>query len=711
MEESDKGRGEQRGSAPLGGEGGAARPVSWVCTNGRKYHRWSTYEEKRKAVRLFLEEGMPSEVVAAEVGVTHGTVFDWVRQYRENGEAGLRPKRHGFPPGRKPDAVGEKITSLKKNNPHFGAKRISQILRRLFLLKASPETVRRRLKKAGLGTKAKKARKRPKAKIHFFERTAPNETWQSDITQFRLLGHEAYIVGFIDDYSRYITGLGVFRTHTAERVLDVYRTAVADYGTPKEMLTDNGRQYANWRGMTRFQKALKQDKVHHIRSASHHPQTLGKIERFWKTIKEEFLERARFETFEEAQERIKYWIKFYNHKRPHSSLKGLCPAERYFSVQKEIGEAIRKGVEENVESLALRGIPSKPFYMVGQMGDQSVVMRTEKGKLKVLLGEGREMVYDLKENMNEDGRDNNGTEKTGVEGVQREGEMPGSIGGMVGQKDAKLAVPGAEHELGVDQRVGEAGAGRDDEGAGSGLEQDTGGRDPAGKADRRADREDRAGGTAAGSASELKESGDEDRNAGEELESGREVPGSAGDMDGADESGGGEPGDGDKRKSLDTVAGPGDGRDAGRIGTAAAEGEVSLSCAGEHGKETAGQEGAVEGNGGEIEAGEESDETGGEKRHTGVKESNGSGNGETSTGSPGAGRPDEGHGGGGEDGGEPQDVLQVGEKGALGDEGVAHGEGLGAAGSGGGYGERGAEAGDRGTEEGSALVGAEASHP
>jgi hypothetical protein len=69
--------------------------------------------------------------------------------------------------------------------------------------------------------------------------------------------------------------LGVYRGQTAENVLEVYRRAVGQYGAPKEMLTDNGRQYASWQGKTHFQHALARDRVHHIRSAPHHPMTLA----------------------------------------------------------------------------------------------------------------------------------------------------------------------------------------------------------------------------------------------------------------------------------------------------------------------------------------------------------------------------------------------------------------------------------------------------
>jgi len=54
--------------------------------------------------------------------------------------------------------------------------------------------------------------------------------------------------------------------------------------------------------------------------------------------------RARFETFEEARERIGHWVKHYNHRRPHQGLDGMCPADRFFSIQKELRATIERGV-------------------------------------------------------------------------------------------------------------------------------------------------------------------------------------------------------------------------------------------------------------------------------------------------------------------------------------------------------------------------------
>jgi transposase InsO family protein len=349
-------------------------------------------EFRLRIVRLFLEENYTQRMIADEFGVGKSTIGHWVRRYRNEGEEGLRdrpvPKRK---PTAKKSLVREKIVETKLANPRFGIRRIRDTLRRFLLLKTSAETVRKTLHAEGLADppQAKKPR-RSDPKPRFFERSTPNQLWQTDIFTFRLAGKNAYLIGFIDDYSRYLVGLQLYRSQTAEHVLETYRTAVGEYGVPKEMLTDNGRQYTNWRGTTRFEKEMAKDRVKHFRSRPHHPMTLGKIERFWKTIWGEFLSRAQFDTFEEARERVALWCKYYNHRRPHQGIGSLCPADRFFEVQGELRTVIERGVEDNALELALRGKPNPPFYMVGRFDGQSVVMHAEKGKLKLSL-DGQEV--------------------------------------------------------------------------------------------------------------------------------------------------------------------------------------------------------------------------------------------------------------------------------------------------------------------------------
>jgi hypothetical protein len=279
----------------------------------------------------------------------------------------------------------------------------------------------------------------------------------------------------IDDYSRYLVGLELYRSQTADQVIEVYRRAVGEYGVPKEVLTDRGRQYTNWRGTTRFERELGKDRVKHIKSQAHHPMTLGKIERFWKTIYEEFLVRAQFGSFEEAQERIRQWVKYYNHKRPHQGIGGLFPADRYFEIQGEMRKVMEKGIAENVLEMALRGKPREPFYMVGRMEGQSVVLRAEKGKLRLLVddedeGKTQELVYEVnpqKEKGEGGGKDREGGEADRREekaegfGAYGRGEVPGSIDAVDGAAEAGRGLPGDGGDVGSLAAVAGPGDGGD----------------------------------------------------------------------------------------------------------------------------------------------------------------------------------------------------------------------------------------------------------
>jgi len=454
--------GRKKGKSPP--EGGLRGPFG--------HAGWATFEQRRKAVKLYLEERVPSGLVAQEVGVTKGTVFDWVRQYREKGEAGLHPG-YGAVQRRHVNgaltAVQSKIVEVKRANPDFGVKRISQVLRRLFFVPASAETVRRTLHAKQLMPAAPKRVRRNPAKPRFFERSTPCQMWQSDIFPFHLRGQLAYLIGFIDDHSRYITGLELYRSQTAENVLEVYRRARGQYGAPKEMLTDNGRQYTNWRGKTQFERELQKDRVHHLRSSPHHPQTLGKIERFWKSIWEDFLNRAQFDTFESARERIAWWVRYYNYQRPHQGINGLCPADRFFAIQKELGEVMKRGLEANLKELALRGKAQEPVYVVGRVGDQSVVIRSEQGTVRMTVGEAepKAMGHEAQGGTHEHDDGEKGKADTAELQCGREGN--GDPGGLGGTATGEPGMPGTGCELGDLQQLGEAGDPGDPRNAGRGV--------------------------------------------------------------------------------------------------------------------------------------------------------------------------------------------------------------------------------------------------
>lgn len=408
-----------------------------------KSSRRYSFEEKLRAVKLHEQEGFPMDLVQRETGVGISSLWVWVRHYRAEGEEGLRREASPRPGRRLPTAVSEKILEVKRAHAHFGVKRIAEALRRWFLVGVSAETVRRRLHEAGLQQPRARG-PRNMTRPRFFERATPNQMWQSDIFTFRLGGRYAYIAAFMDDYSRYLTGLGLYRSPTAEAVIETYRRAVAEYQPPKEMLTDRGRQYTNWRGKSRFDCELQKDRVAHLVSRPQHPMTLGKVERFWSSLWQEFLVRAQFNSFEECEERLKLWVRYYNCRRPHQGIGGLCPADRFFEIAAEMKKTLQAGVAENVLELALRGQPRAPFYLVGRMEGQSVVLRAEKGKLKLSVDE-KELSYDL-----EKGRDqSDGVAQAAHAHAELLGvsEGAGSAGSVDGAGQACGRGAGAEDQL------------------------------------------------------------------------------------------------------------------------------------------------------------------------------------------------------------------------------------------------------------------------
>jgi transposase InsO family protein/transposase-like protein len=450
-------------------------------------------EIREKVARLHLEEGYTRGELSEEFHCSKNAVGNWIRQYQESGGEGSNPSGRGVAGGiRAPgdedsaskaktiNAVDAKIVELKETEPTHGIRRISDILKRFFFLKASPEKVRTVLHEAKLmSPPTAKRRTRNDPKPRFFERATPNQMWQSDICTFRLAGQNAYLIGFMDDYSRYMVGLGLYRSQTAENVLETLKTAVGEYGVPKEMLTDNGRQYTNWRGTTRFEKYLAQERMKHIKSSPHHPMTLGKIERFWQSIQQEFLFRAQFDSFESARERLALWTKYYNYKRPNQGIDGLCPADRYFEVQSELKKTLEKGVQENVLELALRGKPKSPFYMVGRLGGQNVAIRAEKGKIHMHVDEpgvpeGKVLEYDMNAEENNHGGDTTaepgacGAEAKAAEaGDSPAGEGQGGACDLDGAAEGERALPGFGSEPDPVGPLGGAGLGGDATGSGA----------------------------------------------------------------------------------------------------------------------------------------------------------------------------------------------------------------------------------------------------
>src|SRR5208337_2408031 len=109
--------------------------------------------------------------------------------------------------------------------------------------------------------------------------------WQGDWKEFELKGKKQWVIAFMDDSFRVITCYGVFDSPTTENTVAVLHESFAEYGTPREILTDHGTQFVSARDRENahyaFKEFLKQNGIKHIVTVVKHPQTNGKIERFF----------------------------------------------------------------------------------------------------------------------------------------------------------------------------------------------------------------------------------------------------------------------------------------------------------------------------------------------------------------------------------------------------------------------------------------------
>lgn len=180
--------------------------------------------------------------------------------------------------------------------------------------------------------------KRPKSATKRFCFGRPNECWQSDWTQWMLAdGTSVAIAGSLDDHSRYLAGLAAaVGAGTAELVWTVMLAGITECGIPSMSLTDNGFVYTGrLRGFeASFEAALRSLGVRTINSAPYHPQTCGKIERFWQTLKKWLTARDPAATIAELNTLLGQFRVFYNHQRPHRALAGATPAEAFSAGQK-----------------------------------------------------------------------------------------------------------------------------------------------------------------------------------------------------------------------------------------------------------------------------------------------------------------------------------------------------------------------------------------
>lgn len=372
--------GGQRGRRLVKKEAAAAAPV--------------TAEQRLLLLDTWQRSKLPAGDFAALVGVSKHTLYAWKKKFDSHGPAGLMDQPRGGARGsRLPDLTKRTILMLKETNPSWGCQKISDMLLRGPALPASASAVAHVLHEAGYEMEEVSTRPHPD-KVRSFERAAANQLWQTDLFTFMLKrqNRRVYLVAFMDDHSRFITGYGLHASQSSALVLEVLRAAITSYGNPQEILTDNGTQYVTWRGKSAFTKELEKRGIKQIVAAPRRPQTLGKIERFWGTLWRECVASAVFVDLGDAQRRIGWFIDHYNFQRCHQGIDGLVPADRFFGAASEVRRTLEARLAGNALELARNGVPKAPFYLTGQVGGKPFSVHAEGERVILTGAEGRQEI-------------------------------------------------------------------------------------------------------------------------------------------------------------------------------------------------------------------------------------------------------------------------------------------------------------------------------
>ena len=165
-----------------------------------------------------------------------------------------------------------------------------------------------------------------------FERATPNDLWQIDATRFLLEDEtEVWVIDILDDHARFCLAARVAPSPTGEAVWSSFESAISSYGLPRQVLSDNALCFTGrlHHVEVEFERRLERLGVKLIHSRPYHPETLGKLERFHRTLKEWMADFPLPSSVEELQSLIDVFRSHYNEERPHQALDDETPAERY----------------------------------------------------------------------------------------------------------------------------------------------------------------------------------------------------------------------------------------------------------------------------------------------------------------------------------------------------------------------------------------------
>jgi transposase InsO family protein len=296
-------------------------------------------------IQRVVEAGRPVAHVAREMGISRATGYKWLRRYREQGLTGLedRSSRPHRSPRRVPEALERQVLELRTEHK-AGPWRIG------IELGLATSTVHRVLVRHGVNRLSWLDRPSGRV-IRRYERSRPGELVHVDTKKLgripdgggwrahgraacpdrrRTIGFE-YVHSMVDDYSRLAYSEIHDREDAAASTAFLQRALrfFADHGVRVErVLTDNAFVY---RHSTDWHLTLDEHGIGHRLIRPYRPQTNGKVERFNRTLLDEWAYAAVFTTNTDRRAALDRWLTRYNYQRAHTAI-GAPPASRVNNV-------------------------------------------------------------------------------------------------------------------------------------------------------------------------------------------------------------------------------------------------------------------------------------------------------------------------------------------------------------------------------------------
>ena len=268
-------------------------------------------------VKLHLEGTSASKIAQAQK-IHRSAVYQILQTFKEHSWDGLKDHKTGRSETILNQSAVILILDLRKRF-RYGACHIEQILKQKGF-SISHRQIEKVLVRNGLVEPNIKKQK-PRKWVRY-ELPNPNDLWHTDWSFDPFTNQNISV--YIDDRTRLITSYGVFKRQTAENSLALLHSGIAECGKPKAVMTDHGSQYyANHPNAeqenTLFGATLNILGIKHCLARVNRPQTNGKVERFFRTYKEEYATG----TFSSLGD----YIKHYNEVRLHMSLHYKTPKE------------------------------------------------------------------------------------------------------------------------------------------------------------------------------------------------------------------------------------------------------------------------------------------------------------------------------------------------------------------------------------------------